>query len=397
MTTVSRASAATNLNLSEIVDGQAINAADVIVPFEQAEAAIDEARATVCVRDSDTTLGNLDDKILVNTPLVKTINSPFGSETLGLSINLSLITIAASQVTSGIFASSRLPVMQGATSGASGVQGAVPAPFPGQQNSFLRGDGTWQAAGGTGTVQSVGLSAPVEFSVSGSPVTTSGTLAFAKANQNPNIIYAGPSAGGAAQPTFRALVRADVGDNVLNNAKIQDRGMTEITAYQALGASGSINITSIPALYDHLVVYVTLRSTRASTFDNLLMRFNNDSTTTNYVSVALRGSHSATWITSESLTSGSDGGLVLTRAMPAANSPANWFAALRIEVFGYASSNHKQIVITGFAPQDNLTGVLFYQLGGGAWLSSSLINRIELFGTFASIVNGSTFALYGIG
>lgn len=38
-----------------------------------------------------------------------------------------------------------LPAMVGATSGANGVKGAVPAPLMGQQLFFLRGDGTWQS------------------------------------------------------------------------------------------------------------------------------------------------------------------------------------------------------------------------------------------------------------
>lgn len=63
---------------------------------------------------------------------------------------------------------------------------------------------------GGGTVTSVGLSTPTEFSVSGSPVTGSGTLAFSKANQNANLVYAGPTSGGASAPTFRSLVAADL-------------------------------------------------------------------------------------------------------------------------------------------------------------------------------------------
>lgn len=62
---------------------------------------------------------------------------------------------------------------------------------------------------GTGTTTSVGLSAPAEFTVSGSPVTTTGTLTFTKATQTANLVYAGPTSGGAAAPTFRAHVAAD--------------------------------------------------------------------------------------------------------------------------------------------------------------------------------------------
>jgi hypothetical protein len=62
----------------------------------------------------------------------------------------------------------------------------------------------------SGTVTSVGLSLPSIFSVSGSPVTTSGTLAATLATQLANLVFAGPSSGGAATPTFRSLVAADV-------------------------------------------------------------------------------------------------------------------------------------------------------------------------------------------
>ena len=65
-------------------------------------------------------------------------------------------------------------------------------------------------AGGTGTVTSVGLSLPGIFSVAGSPVTTAGTLAATLATQAANLIFAGPSSGAAAAPTFRALATADL-------------------------------------------------------------------------------------------------------------------------------------------------------------------------------------------
>lgn len=66
------------------------------------------------------------------------------------------------------------------------------------------------ASSGTAPVTSVGLAAPVEFTVSGSPVTSTGTLTFTKATQAANLVWAGPTTGAAAQPTFRALVAADI-------------------------------------------------------------------------------------------------------------------------------------------------------------------------------------------
>lgn len=68
--------------------------------------------------------------------------------------------------------------------------------------------------GGSGTVTSVGLSLPGIFVVSGSPVTTSGTLTGTLATETANAVFAGPPSGGAATPTFRALVTPDLPSNV---------------------------------------------------------------------------------------------------------------------------------------------------------------------------------------
>jgi hypothetical protein len=63
---------------------------------------------------------------------------------------------------------------------------------------------------GLGTVTSVGLTMPAPFTVAGSPVTTSGTLAVTLNTQTANSVFAGPTGGGAAAPTFRALSAADI-------------------------------------------------------------------------------------------------------------------------------------------------------------------------------------------
>lgn len=74
---------------------------------------------------------------------------------------------------------------------------------------------TWGACssgggGGSGTVTSVALSAPAIFTLSGSPITTSGTFTLGLATQIANTVWAGPTTGSAAAPAFRALVDADI-------------------------------------------------------------------------------------------------------------------------------------------------------------------------------------------
>jgi len=61
-----------------------------------------------------------------------------------------------------------------------------------------------------GTVTSVGLSMPTPFTVTNSPVTSSGTLTAAWNTQTANYVLAGPTTGAAAVPTFRALVAGDI-------------------------------------------------------------------------------------------------------------------------------------------------------------------------------------------
>lgn len=102
-----------------------------------------------------------------------------------------------------------LPAMAGATSLAAGTAGMVPQPNAGDQVHFLRGDGAWVAVP-QGTVTSVDLAVPGEFSVSGDPITGSGTITLSKTTQAKNTVWAGPTGGVNAIPTFRAIVSADL-------------------------------------------------------------------------------------------------------------------------------------------------------------------------------------------
>ena len=76
-------------------------------------------------------------------------------------------------------------------------------------------DGTIQTTaatggGGGGSVTSVGLSLPSSvFTLSGTPVTTIGTLTGTFASQSVNTVFAGPTSG-SGTPTFRMLAASDI-------------------------------------------------------------------------------------------------------------------------------------------------------------------------------------------
>ena len=76
--------------------------------------------------------------------------------------------------------------------------------------------------GGVGTVTSVGLDLPTSvFDISGSPVTSSGTLTATLDTQAANAAFLGPVSGAAAAPTFRVP------------------GATDLNAWGALSGSGT--------------------------------------------------------------------------------------------------------------------------------------------------------------
>ena len=106
-----------------------------------------------------------------------------------------------------------LPVANGGTGTATpglvaGTNVTISGTWPNQTISAT-GDGG-PGPGGHGTVTSVGLSLPALFTVTGSPVTTSGTLTATLAAQSANLVWAGPTTGTAAAPAFRSLVADDI-------------------------------------------------------------------------------------------------------------------------------------------------------------------------------------------
>lgn len=97
---------------------------------------------------------------------------------------------------------------------------------------------------GSGTVTSVGLTLPNIFSVTGSPVTTSGTLAGSLISETANTFLASPN-GSSGTPTFRGIVAADV--PTLNQSTTGNAATVTTNANLTGPITSTGNATSIAA------------------------------------------------------------------------------------------------------------------------------------------------------
>lgn len=129
------------------------------------------------------------------------------------------------------------------------------------------GDGVLSATGGGGgggggTVTSVAMTVPSGFSVTGSPITSSGTLAVSLDSQAKNKVLASPS-GAAGIPSFRVLDASDIPSldaskitsGTLDAARIPNLDASKIT-------SGTFAVARIPDLSGK---YVTLDTAQTIT------------------------------------------------------------------------------------------------------------------------------------
>lgn len=97
----------------------------------------------------------------------------------------------------------------------------------------------WASLGGS--VTSVALAAPGLFTVTGSPITTSGTITLGLASIPANTMIAGPVSGGAATPTARTISLAQ---NDISDVTISSPTSNQVLAYNGTkwvntGAVGS--------------------------------------------------------------------------------------------------------------------------------------------------------------
>lgn len=102
-------------------------------------------------------------------------------------------------------------------------------------------------SGGSGTVTSfssgsLGAGSGTIFTTSVSNATTTPALSFSLVTQAANVVFAGPSSGGSANPAFRSLVSADLPSH--SHAMSDVTGLsTALSGKAAAGAIGSSGLT----------------------------------------------------------------------------------------------------------------------------------------------------------
>ena len=169
-------------------------------------------------------------------------NGSSGTPAFRALVALDIPDLSAAKITSGTLGIT-VGIGQGGT-GQTTANAALNAFLPSQTSNsgkFLKTDGTNSSWDSTGTVTSVSATVPTSIlSISGGPVSTSGTLAIDLVTQTANYVWAGPTTGAAANPTFRALVAADLPtipfSGVSGTVPINQGGTGQTTASAAFDA-----------------------------------------------------------------------------------------------------------------------------------------------------------------
>ncbi|WPQ62521.1 hypothetical protein SIO70_29605 [Chitinophaga sancti] len=130
-------------------------------------------------------------------------------------------------------------------------QGGTGLTTVGTSGQVLTSNGTtlsWATPSASASgLTSVGLSMPSIFTVTNSPLTANGTLTASFNTQTANTVFAGPSSGAAATPTFRALGISDI-QNVTTQ-KLLGRYSTGSGAAQEVTLDNTLKLTTAGTLY----------------------------------------------------------------------------------------------------------------------------------------------------
>ena len=181
-------------------------------------------------------------------------NSPTLASGIGTNNNYYVVSTAGTTTLNGIslWSVGDWAIFNGSTSAWEKINGSSSEAFNSITVTGLTGYMYANGASAVTTQQpvtSVGLALPSSvFSVSGSPVTTTGTLTGNLVTQGVNTLFAGPASGSAGTPTFRALTSSDLPaltGSAVTSLSFGTTGLTPSTATQgAITVAGTLAATN---------------------------------------------------------------------------------------------------------------------------------------------------------
>ena len=164
-----------------------------------------------------------------------------------------------------------------------------------------------------------------------------------------------------------------------------------IASATGTGSSNTITFSSIPSTYTSLQVRITVRNTNATTgVDGLLVRFNNDSTSSGYeghsLTVTDPGLAAQAFLSQNHIT---------IQCVPNANNAANIVGAAIIDLHDYTSTTRKKTLRAFSGCNLNGSGTSYLSLSSGLWKNTAAITRID-FVANTGFSTQTQIALYGI-
>ena len=276
--------------------------------------------------------------------------------------------------------------------------------------TFWRGDGIWSAPAGAGTVTSVAATVPSVFSISGSPITSSGTLAMTYSGTALPVANGGtnstatPTAGTVPYGTGTALAYTSAGTS---GQLLQSNGASAPT--WVAPSSGALSfITSVTASNSATVDI----ENAMNVYDVYVIEGVNIVTSLNNVDLYIRLKIGGTYITTSTYLYAAANNFATYTAVAVANastavdfiqvlqglsSTAARTANVSIKIFNPSSTTIGKQVSFNYAFRDSsaVTNTLANGFGSGVNSGTGAVTGVRLYANYGNITSG-TFRLYGI-
>jgi hypothetical protein len=147
------------------------------------------------------------------------------------------------------------------------------------------------------------------------------------------------------------------------------------------GGSASIEFTSIPQTFDHLVIEVSLRQTSAVNYGVPKLQYNGLNNDTN---------HSTRNIRTDGGSPGQDlNSAAFIRRIPGGNIAANFFGSATVKIGDYASTTKYKPHISHYNSPSASSGTSALGMNASMWSNTNAITDIRIVDD-----NGSSFAQY---